>query len=110
MRRSTSAIAAMCGAIRRPTGAISSDLNYEPAFFGLRDCGMAEQIGLELTVEEYVATLVEVFRLVRDVLANDGTVWLNLGDSYAGSGRGGNPALVSSTLQGSRRYSCVAHA
>jgi len=51
-------------------------------------CGAAsidQQIGLEPTPEEYVSTMVEVFREVRRVLAKDGTVWLNLGDSYAGS-------------------------
>jgi DNA modification methylase len=46
------------------------------------------QLGLERTPEEYVAALVGVFREVRRVLADDGTLWLNLGDSYAGSGRG----------------------
>jgi DNA modification methylase len=46
------------------------------------------QIGLESTPEEYVAKIVEVFRAVRRVLRKDGTLWLNLGDSYAGSGRG----------------------
>jgi len=54
-----------------------------PPYFGLRDYGHAGQIGLEQTPDEYVAKLVEVFRCVRDVLADDGTVWLNLGDSYA---------------------------
>ena len=60
-----------------------------PPYFGLRDYGHDGQIGLEQTPEEYVAELVEVFRLVRDALADDGTLWLNLGDSYAGSGKGG---------------------
>ena len=46
------------------------------------------QIGLEKTPEEYVAKMVEVFREVRRVLRDDGTLWLNLGDSYAGSGCG----------------------
>jgi len=49
------------------------------------------QIGLEQSPEEYVAKLVDVFREIRRVLRDDGTVWLNLGDSYAGSGRGNNP-------------------
>jgi DNA modification methylase len=56
-----------------------------PPYFGLRDYGHAGQIGLEQTPSAYVAELVSVFRLVRDVLADDGTLWLNLGDSYAGS-------------------------
>ena len=56
-----------------------------PPYFGLRDYGVAGQLGLEATPQEYVERMVEVFRLVREVLADDGTLWLNLGDSYAGS-------------------------
>jgi DNA modification methylase len=56
-----------------------------PPYFGLRDYGHDGQIGLEPTPDEFVAPLVEVFRGVRRVLRDDGTVWLNLGDSYAGS-------------------------
>ena len=54
-----------------------------PPYFGLRDYGHAGQIGLEQTPDEYIAAMVEVFRCVRDVLADDGTLWLNIGDSYA---------------------------
>jgi site-specific DNA-methyltransferase (adenine-specific) len=54
-----------------------------PPYFGLRDYGHDGQIGLEPTPEEFVAKLVEVFREVRRVLRDDGTLWLNLGDSYA---------------------------
>ena len=54
-----------------------------PPYYGLRDYGHDGQIGLEETPEEYIAAMVEVFRCVRDVLADDGTVWLNIGDSYA---------------------------
>jgi DNA modification methylase len=54
-----------------------------PPYFGLRDYGHDGQIGLEPTPEAYIAEMVEVFRCVRDVLAGDGTVWLNIGDSYA---------------------------
>jgi len=56
-----------------------------PPYFGLRDYGHEGQIGLEETPEAFVSRLVSVFREVRRVLANDGTLWLNLGDSYAGS-------------------------
>lgn len=56
-----------------------------PPYWGLRDYGVKGQIGLEKTPEEYVANLVEVFREVRRVLRPDGTLWLNLGDSYARS-------------------------
>lgn len=54
-----------------------------PPYFGLRDYGVEGQLGLESTPDEYVAKMVEVFREVRRVLRDDGTVWLNLGDSYA---------------------------
>jgi len=54
-----------------------------PPYFGLRDYGHEGQIGLESTPEAYIAAMVEVFRCVRDVLADDGTLWLNIGDSYA---------------------------
>lgn len=59
-----------------------------PPYFGLRDYGMAGQLGLEVTPDAYVAEMVAIFAEVRRVLTNDGTLWLNLGDSYAGSGRG----------------------
>jgi DNA modification methylase len=54
-----------------------------PPYFGLRDYGHAGQIGMEETPEKYIAAMIEVFRCVRDVLADDGTLWLNIGDSYA---------------------------
>ena len=53
-----------------------------PPYFGLRDYGHDGQIGLEQTPEQYIAAMVEVFRCVRDVLADDGTLWVNIGDSY----------------------------
>jgi len=57
-----------------------------PPYYGLRDYGHDGQIGLEETPEEYIASMVEVFRCVWDVLEDDGTLWLNIGDSYAGGG------------------------
>ena len=57
-----------------------------PPYFGLRDYGHAGQIGLEPTPDAYVAKMVEVFREVRRVLRDDGTLWLNLGDSYCSIG------------------------
>ena len=54
-----------------------------PPYFGLRDYGHDGQIGLEQTPEQYIAAMVEVFQCVKDVLADDGTLWLNIGDSYA---------------------------
>ena len=58
--------------------------------WGLRDYKVEGQLGLEDTPEEYVNRLVEIFREVKRVLKKDGTIWLNLGDSYYGSGRGHN--------------------
>lgn len=54
-----------------------------PPYFGLRDYGVEGQIGLEESPEAYVSKLVEVFREVRRVLKKEGTLWLNIGDSYA---------------------------
>jgi len=62
-----------------------------PPYYGLREYGMDGQIGLESTPEEYVEKLVSVFQEVRRVLRNDGTLWLNLGDSYAHSLRQSGP-------------------
>lgn len=70
-----------------------------PPYFGLRDYGHSGQIGLEQTPEEYIQAMVEVFRCVRDVLADDGTLWVNIGDSYfstiKGSGGAGKSTLGS---------------
>ena len=60
-----------------------------PPYYGLRDYGVEGQIGIEKTPEQYINRLVEVFSEVRRVLKPDGTLWLNIGDSYAGSGKGG---------------------
>lgn len=76
-----------------------------PPYFGLRDYGVAGQIGLEPTPEAFVAEMVSVFREVRRVLRNDATCWLNLGDSYAGSwgaqSRGNTTGEAKSRLEGS---------
>jgi len=73
-----------------PDGAVHCVVT-SPPYWGLRDYGHAGQIGLEQTPDEYVGRLVEVFREVRRVLRDDGTCWLNLGDSYAGGkGQNGN--------------------
>lgn len=60
-----------------------------PPYFGLRDYGHEGQIGLEETPDAFVQKLVEVFREVKRVLKDDGTLWLNLGDSYVGTGAKG---------------------
>lgn len=79
-----------------------------PPYFGLRDYGVAGQIGLEPTPDEFVEAIVTVFREVRRVLRDDGTVWLNLGDSYASRSLGydapaGATATVRGTLDGRQR-------
>ncbi|HGN4787479.1 TPA: site-specific DNA-methyltransferase [Pseudomonas aeruginosa] len=81
-----------------------------PPYFGLRDYGMASQIGLEQTPAEFVARLVEVFREVRRVLRDDGTLWVNMGDSYASiaggyapEGSAGKHDIVSRNTRGAVR-------
>ena len=69
-----------------------------PPYWGLRDYGHDGQIGLESTLEAYVNRMVEVFRQVRRILKKDGTLWLNLGDSYAASRNGS--AMPAETLAG----------
>ena len=59
-----------------------------PPYWGLRDYGVEGQLGLEPTPDLYIENLVQIFREVRRVLRRDGTLWLNMGDSYAGSGKG----------------------
>jgi site-specific DNA-methyltransferase (adenine-specific) len=71
-----------------------------PPYFGLRDYGHDGQIGLEQTPDEYVAKLVDVFREVKRVLRDDGTLWLNLGDSYAASATGSLSTLDSKMTGG----------
>lgn len=68
-----------------------------PPYWGLRDYGNAHQLGLEPTPAEYVANMVRVFREVRRVLRDDGTLWLNLGDSYAAGCMTGRQGSNSST-------------
>ena len=60
-----------------------------PPYWGLRDYGVKGQLGLEKTPEEYVNKLVKIFREAKRALKKEGTLWLNLGDSYAVSQQGG---------------------
>jgi DNA modification methylase len=69
-----------------------------PPYYGLRDYGVAGQIGLEESPDAYVARLVDVFREVRRALRDDGTLWLNLGDSYAQPIKGTGGTAVSGSL------------
>ena len=71
-----------------------------PPYYGLRDYGHPGQLGLEKSPDEYVKSMVEVFRCVRDVLADDGTLWLNLGDSYAGYHGNKNSEIPTSSTNG----------
>ena len=73
-----------------------------PPYFGLRDYGVAGQIGLEPTPAEFVAQMVAVFALVRKVLADDGVLWLNLGDSYNAYNGGAGP--LSSLSRGAQTH------
>ena len=61
-----------------------------PPYWGLRDYGVEGQLGLEKTPQEYVANMVEIFREVRRALKDNGTLWINLGDSYCGTGSKGD--------------------
>ncbi len=72
-----------------------------PPYFGLRDYGHAGQIGIESTPTEYIARLTAVFSEVRRVLKDEGTLWLNIGDSYASSPTGSDS--VKSGLEGGKR-------
>lgn len=69
-----------------------------PPYWGLRDYGHAGQIGLEPTLPEFIAALVETFDLCRQVLADDGTAWVNMGDSYAQTGGRGAQGSTSQRL------------
>ena len=78
-----------------------------PPYYGLRDYGHEGQLGLEETPEEYIKAMVEVFRCVWDVLEDNGTLWLNIGDSYVGaisqhkdSGSFGETSCISKKTQG----------
>lgn len=87
-----------------PNGVVQTCVT-SPPYYGLRDYGIDGQIGLEASVEAYVERLVGVFREVRRVLRDDGTLWLNLGDSYAGSwGAQGRHGDSSDTLAGNANY------
>lgn len=73
-----------------------------PPYWGLRDYGVTGQIGSEATPDEFVQVMVEVFREVWRVLRDDGTLWLNLGDSYCSASGPGSSA--GSTLEGSTEH------
>jgi len=72
-----------------------------PPYWGLRDYGVDGQLGLEKTPEQYVGNLRLMFEQVKRVIKDDGTLWLNLGDSYAASGKGGSG--TTSMLNGGKK-------
>lgn len=74
-----------------PDGSVQTCVT-SPPYWGLRDYDALGQIGLELSVNDWLLTLVHVFREVRRVLADDGTLWLNLGDAYSHAGSGARDA------------------
>ena len=78
---------ALEGLTQIPDGTVDTCIT-SPPYYGLRDYGVVGQIGLEATPEEYINRLVSVFREVRRTLKADGTLWIVIADSYAGSGKG----------------------
>ena len=75
-----------------------------PPYWGLRDYGVDGQLGLEPTSELYVEHMVAIFREVRRVLRKDGTLWLNIGDSYNGSGGAGGDYNAGGLKDGQPRF------
>lgn len=73
--------------LARLPNSIAQSCITSPPYWSLRDYGISGQIGLEATVDKYISDLVTVFREVRRVLKDDGTLWLNIGDSYTSGGR-----------------------
>ena len=74
-----------------------------PPYYGLRNYGVDGQLGLEETPQAYIDAMVEVFSCLKDILADDGTLWLNIGDSYAGSGRGSGGTGIASGKQNTNK-------
>lgn len=72
-----------------------------PPYYGLRDYGVDGQIGLEQTPKEYIENMVNVFNHVKELLADDGTLWVNIGDSYSSGGR---TSTTNQSLRGNTEY------
>lgn len=75
-----------------------------PPYYGLRDYGADGQIGLEDTPDQYIENLVKIFREVRRVLKDDGTLWVNIGDSYTQKNLNGIPWLLAFALRSDGWY------
>lgn len=80
-------------------GVLVQTIVTSPPYWGLRDYGVAGQIGMEATLQEFVATMVEVFALARELLADDGTLWLQMGDCYRDKQLMGQPWRTALALQ-----------
>lgn len=76
-----------------------------PPYYMLRDYGVQGQIGLEATPEEYIANLVNVFREVKRVFTDDGTLWIVIGDSYNGSNKAKGDTTIERNIQNTNRAS-----
>jgi DNA modification methylase len=96
-----------CGDVRAVLAGLPAEsvqcVVTSPPYWGLRDYGVSGQLGLEGTPQEYVRAMVEVFAAVHRVLRKDGVLWLNLGDSYAGSGKGTGDTKTENRRNGSSR-------
>jgi len=86
--------------LRQMPGGMVQTCVTSPPYFGLRDYGHSGQIGLEATPDQYITKMIEVFREVKRVLKDDGTLWLNIGDSYTGSANNGGKS--SKTMDGTQ--------
>ena len=75
-----------------------------PPYFSLRDYGIPGQLGMEASLEEYIDNMVMVFREVKRVMRHDATLFLNMGDSYAGSGGAGGDYNEGGLRDGQTRY------
>lgn len=80
--------------LRRLPDQIIQTCVTSPPYWRLRDYGHPEQLGMETTLTEYIFKVVKIFREIKRLLKNDGTLWLNMGDSYATGGRGGGGAFM----------------
>lgn len=103
----TDAVTLICGDVIESLGWLDDESVQmcvtSPPYYGLRDYGVAGQMGLEPTPDEYIASMVRVFAEVKRVLRPDGTLWLNIGDSYAGSGKGPSNSLSSDAAHMSKQ-------
>jgi DNA modification methylase len=87
-----------------PSNSCNSCVTSVP-YFNLRDYGHDKQIGLEDTPEEYIEKLVAIFKEVKRVLVEDGTLWINIGDTYNGSGKANNDKHIERYLQKTNKHS-----